>query len=89
MEGGWGLDGVLRDNNWKLRGIVNGMDYNEWSPQRDFFLTSDGYRQYGYDDYHDGKAACKAALQRASHLLQHVQTGCCILLVFNLPAKTS
>ena len=26
-EGGWGLDQVVRDNNWKLRGIVNGIDY--------------------------------------------------------------
>lgn len=26
-EGGWGLDAVVRDNNWKLRGIVNGIDY--------------------------------------------------------------
>ena len=26
QEGGWGLDGVLRDQAWKLRGIVNGID---------------------------------------------------------------
>lgn len=24
QDGGWGLDGVLRDHSWKLRGIVNG-----------------------------------------------------------------
>ncbi len=26
-EGGWGLDAIVRENNWKLRGIVNGIDY--------------------------------------------------------------
>ena len=33
QEGGWGLDNVLREQSWKLRGIVNGIDYSEWSPQ--------------------------------------------------------
>ena len=33
QEGGWGLDSVLREQSWKLRGIVNGIDYSEWSPQ--------------------------------------------------------
>ena len=33
QEGGWGLDSVLRESSWKLRGIVNGIDYSEWSPQ--------------------------------------------------------
>ena len=33
QEGGWGLDGILREQSWKLRGIVNGIDYSEWSPQ--------------------------------------------------------
>jgi hypothetical protein len=28
QEGGWGLDAVVRENNWKLRGIVNGIDYS-------------------------------------------------------------
>ena len=66
QEGGWGLDGVLRDNAWKLRGIVNGMDYQEWSPNHDAFLNSDGYRHYSLDTFKEGKAACKAALQRVS-----------------------
>jgi len=26
-EGGWGLDAIIRENNAKLRGIVNGIDY--------------------------------------------------------------
>ncbi len=55
---------MLRDQAWKLRGIVNGIDYSEWSPQRDPFLRSDGYANYSADDLDAGKARCKAALQR-------------------------
>ena len=63
--GGWGLAPMLKDHAWKLRGIVNGIDVEEWSPELDPHLTSDGYRRYaptpaGLAD----KAACKAALQR-------------------------
>jgi len=141
------LDGILREQSWKLRGIVNGIDYSEWSPQvcatlhhsreemlvqsrgpasecrrnghheirrpsvsfwqsishvwccvsytlpkavckpglsrqvginygssatnhlctsaqADKFLRSDGYRNYDFDSLREGKAACKAALQR-------------------------
>lgn len=64
QEGGWGLDGVLREHSWKLRGIVNGMDYSEWSPGADPHLRSDGFCNYGTDDLATGKAQCKAALQR-------------------------
>ena len=63
-EGGWGLDGVLREGAWKLRGIVNGIDTAEWSPARDVFLQSDGYVNYSAADLREGKARCKAALQR-------------------------
>jgi starch synthase len=63
-EGGWGLHEVLREAEWKTRGVVNGIDYAEWAPQNDTHLDSDGYRRYGADDLLEGKAACKAALQR-------------------------
>ncbi|GLC38947.1 Sucrose synthase [Pleodorina starrii] len=63
-EGGWGLHEVLKVNNWKLRGIVNGIDDQEWNPALDEFLKSDGYRNYGLDDLVEGKRACKMALQK-------------------------
>ncbi len=66
-EGGWGLDGVLREGAWKLRGIVNGIDTQEWSPERDSFLRSDGYENYSAANLREGKARCKAALQRVLH----------------------
>ena len=29
-QGGWGLDGVLRQEAWKLKGVINGIDGLEW-----------------------------------------------------------
>lgn len=64
QEGGWGLDAVVRENAWKLRGIVNGIDYQEWSPMSDVHLTTDGYCQYDIDTLEQGKKQCKMALQK-------------------------
>lgn len=43
---------------------MNGIDYAEWSPTADPFLTTDGYMQYTAETMAAGKAACKAALQK-------------------------
>jgi len=37
-EYGHGLDGVLRDRAFKITGILNGVDYGEWSPGTDPYL---------------------------------------------------
>ncbi len=58
-EFGAGLDGVLRDRAGDLYGILNGVDYEEWSPQKDSFIKE----RYGPEDL-QGKRACKAELQR-------------------------
>uniref|UniRef100_A0A7S0SDU2 Starch synthase, chloroplastic/amyloplastic n=1 Tax=Mantoniella antarctica TaxID=81844 RepID=A0A7S0SDU2_9CHLO len=65
-EGGWGLAPTLRNDPHKISGIVNGMDFNEWSPEHDTFLQSDGFQNYNTDlqGLWTGKQACKAALQR-------------------------
>ncbi len=55
---------MLREGAWKLRGIVNGIDTHEWSPASDAHLRSDGYANYSAADLREGKARCKAALQR-------------------------
>src|SRR5256885_932560 len=39
VEFGEGLDGVLRSRTAKLSGILNGIDYDVWSPSKDSFLT--------------------------------------------------
>lgn len=58
------LDGFLRERRRKLYGILNGVDYEEWSPEVDPFLP----RRYGVEDL-SGKAACKRELLRAFGLL--------------------
>lgn len=76
QEGGWGLDGVLREHSWKLQGIVNGMDYSEWSPEHDAHLRDDGYCNYGLDSLARGKAQCKEALQRVRGGCWGLIAGC-------------
>ena len=45
-EFGEGLDGVLRDRKEDLYGILNGVDYEEWSPGKDPFIKE----KYGPSD---------------------------------------
>ena len=55
---------VLSEQNWKLSGIANGIDYNDWHPERDPLLATDGYKNYKTKDVIEGKRHNKAALQR-------------------------
>ncbi|RLN09249.1 soluble starch synthase 2-2, chloroplastic/amyloplastic-like [Panicum miliaceum] len=63
-EGGWGLHDIINQNDWKLQGIVNGIDMSEWNPAVDVHLHSDGYTNYTFETLDTGKRQCKAALQR-------------------------
>ena len=54
-----GLDGILASNAWKLTGITNGIDTNTFNPTTDKALPA----HFSADDFVDGKAKCKAALQ--------------------------
>ncbi|GKB93681.1 granule-bound starch synthase 2, chloroplastic/amyloplastic [Tanacetum coccineum] len=63
-EGGWGLHNIINENDWKLKGIVNGIDTKEWNPEVDAHLTSDGYTNYSLETLNTGKPQCKAALQK-------------------------
>jgi len=57
-EFGFGLDTHIRAHSHKLFGILNGVDYTEWSP------ANDAYTVEAFDiDAMEGKAACKRALQ--------------------------
>lgn len=58
-EQGCGLDGLLRHRANGLHGILNGVDYAVWSPAADRSIA----QAYSVDRP-DGKADCKAALQR-------------------------
>lgn len=57
-EGGEGLDGLLRQNSYKLSGIVNGLDYDVFNPQNDKAISY----LYGVDDCKIGKEKNKRAL---------------------------
>jgi len=59
-EFGFGLDGVLRDRSSTVMGIVNGVDYEEWNPKTDKYITA----QYSSEDL-SGKVKCKQDLLTA------------------------
>ncbi len=56
-EFGFGLDGILRKRGSSIIGLVNGIDYEEWDPSTDAFLT----RHYNKSNL-QGKRACKNKL---------------------------
>jgi starch synthase len=56
-EYGFGLEGVLRGRASTVTGILNGVDYDEWSPQTDKFIIA----HYSPQDL-SGKAKCKQDL---------------------------
>jgi starch synthase len=59
-EFGAGLEGVLRDRRADLYGILNGVDYDDWSPARDSWIRTP------YDAGRlAGKKECKRDLQEA------------------------
>ncbi len=59
-EFGFGLEGVLRDRAATVTGILNGVDYNEWSPEADKFIVA----KYSPQDL-SGKLKCKQDLLTA------------------------
>jgi starch synthase len=56
-EFGFGLDGVLHDRSSTVAGILNGVDYDEWSPQADKYTIA----KYSPEDL-SGKIKCKQDL---------------------------
>ncbi len=63
--GGFGLHDVFRWLGDRFTGIVNGIDTLEWDPATDAIISA----RYSADDL-EGKAKCKAALQRSYGLPQ-------------------
>lgn len=56
---GWGLEGVVRERSKDLYGILNGVDYDEWSPENDPFIAAN-YSAAALE----GKRICKREIQR-------------------------
>jgi len=57
-EFGCGFDGLLRDRAERVTGILNGVDYREWSPETDRHIPA----KYSAADL-GGKEACRRALR--------------------------
>lgn len=64
IQYGCGLDGLLRHRSHDLRGVLNGIDDQEWNPRLDPHIA----KKYNEHTFLGGKAACKAALQRRASL---------------------
>ena len=56
-EYGFGLEGVLRSRSATVTGILNGVDYDDWSPQNDKFISA----KFSPQDL-SGKLQCKKDL---------------------------
>ena len=67
-EYGFGLEGVLRARAATVTGIVNGVDYGEWSPERDKYLAA----PYSAENL-EGKVQCKRDLLREFGLAEDTQ----------------
>jgi starch synthase len=61
---GWGLDGLLRDYNSKLFGILNGIDEEHFDPRTDAAIA----RRYDVSDAPFARRACKEELVRQAGL---------------------
>jgi starch synthase len=62
-SGGYGLDGVLRENAYRLSAIVDGADYELWNPASDRLLPA------RYDEKRlRGKQVCRDALLKEMNL---------------------
>jgi hypothetical protein len=69
--GGWGMEFLLGSRQYALNGILNGIDETEWDPATDKNLAA----PYSLKDWPQlqGKAACKAALQKELGLPQEAR----------------
>jgi len=67
-ELGFGFDGILRERGSDLIGILNGIDYDQWDPERDPNIP----RPYGATDL-DGKTAAKRELLERCRLPASVE----------------
>lgn len=66
---GEGLDHVLRNYSYKIRGILNGIDIDEWNPETDQNIEA----QYDSKTYQEGKQKNKLAMQEAMDLEQNAK----------------
>ncbi|MEO0254409.1 MAG: glycogen/starch synthase [candidate division WOR-3 bacterium] len=61
---GCGLDEILKSKKNKIYGILNGIDYEEWNPEKD----KDIYKNYSIKDFKEGKEINKKKLREEFNL---------------------
>ena len=71
-----GMDTVLSNAGWKLTGITNGIDVHTFDPQTDPALVA----HYNETTFPEGKAACKAALQKEVGLPERPDTPLLVMV---------
>jgi starch synthase len=67
---GCGMEGVLQQRASVLSGIINGVDYEVWNPDKDIHLPAN----YNEHTWHENKPRCKAALQNGLGLPESPNT---------------
>ena len=78
-EFGYGLEGVLATRAEQLHGILNGVDYQDWSPETDALLPA----KFSRKDL-QGKAANKTALMKAFDLSPDLADGPILAIISRL-----
>ena len=78
-EFGYGLDGVLRTRASSLHGILNGVDYKDWSPENDRLIPATFSKTKL-----TGKAKNKAALMEAFGLDPKLETAPILAMISRL-----
>ncbi len=73
---GEGLSDLLRRQAHKLSGLLNGIDTKEYDPQTDKALA----KNYTVTDWQEGKAFCKAALQKELGLVQDARPALLVMV---------
>ncbi|MBE6925003.1 MAG: glycogen synthase [Ruminococcaceae bacterium] len=71
-----GLDSVIANAAWKLTGITNGIDVKTFNPATDPALPAN----YDKETFIEGKAACKAALQKEVGLPVEPDIPLCVMV---------
>lgn len=81
-EYGRGFDGVLAARSASVYGILNGVDYGKWSPERDPRIAAN----YGHETL-SGKTVCKADLIRRCGLSADLREQPVVGIVSRLDAQ--
>ncbi|MFQ6093390.1 MAG: glycogen synthase GlgA [bacterium] len=78
-EYGYGLEGVLKNRRGHLYGVLNGIDTNEWDPERDEHLKAN----YSIHDL-SGKERCKEDLLKSFNMNESAVTAPLLGLISRL-----